>query len=84
MFWPSKPLSAGDYLKISNKEELNAMFGGGNDLFILLLLICCCGNKDNGCGCGCGIDRRNGDCCDLILWFILFNCICGDKNSCCK
>ena len=62
------------------------MFCGGNDLLIILLLLCACGGGDrNGCGCSSGYGNRNGgDCCDIILWYILFSCLCGEKNNCCK
>ena len=34
-----------------------------------------CGGGFNGCNSGC-------DCCSLILWIILLQCLCGNGNGC--
>ena len=35
-----------------------------------------CGSGFNN-GCGCGMD-----CCSLLIWIILLQCLCGNGNGC--
>ena len=55
--------------------------GGGMDMLWLIILLCGCGG--NGFN-SFGSFGKGGDCCDLIMFLLLMNCICGNRDTCCK
>ena len=39
--------------------------------------------NNNGCGTGFGGCNGGCDCCNLIIWILLLQCLCGNGNNGC-